>query len=292
MSTLFIPPVQTDCVVDLSHAQSIPDPIGAFAQMRASGIALLIHKATQGTGFVDDTFAPRRAAAAQVSMLFAAYHFCDGSAPAAQAAHFLSIVGDASKTPLALDAEKNASQVTIQQTIELADAIAQKIGRRLDWLYMGASGPDGNGTGMTDAAMAQLYALVTDLWLPEYGSRPICPAPWTRWAMHQYTGDGINGSGYVAGVGRDLDRSYFAGTVADLQAYFARLVGGQPAPAPQPPAQPAPVVQTTAPVLSITLDTQAHIAAAQAALKQAGLYQGAIDGISGPKTQAALAAFR
>lgn len=292
MTILYLPPVQTDCVVDFSHAQGFTNHVEALTAAKASGVVMLIHKASQGSGFVDPMFAPRRAACAQIALLFSAYHFCDGSSPTAQAAHFLSVVGDASRTPLALDAEKNASQVTIPQVITMADVITQKVGRKLDWLYMGLSGPDGAGTGMTDAAMAQLYSLVTDLWLPEYGSRPICPAPWTRWVMHQYTGDGINGSGYVAGVGRGLDRSYFAGTAADLQAYFARLVGGTPAPVPAPPAPPAPVVTSGAPVLTITLDTQAHIAAAQAALKQAGLYQGVVDGISGPRTQAALTAFR
>ena len=49
MSAAYLPPVQTDCVVDLSHAQDIPDPVAAFTAAKASGVALIIHKATQGT---------------------------------------------------------------------------------------------------------------------------------------------------------------------------------------------------------------------------------------------------
>lgn len=299
MGTLYIPSVQTDCVVDLSHTQTIADPVTAFTAAKigsptSAPVAMIIHKASQGTGMVDETFAPRRTAARQVDLLFAAYHFCDGSDPKTQVAHFLSVVGDASQTPLALDAEKNSSQVTIAQICTMADAIAQKVGRKLDWLYMGASGPDGAETGMTDAAMAYLASLVSDLWLPEYGTRPICPAPWKTWAMHQYTGDGINGSGTVAGIGKGLDRSYFAGTEDDLRAYVARLLGSAPsapAPAPQPPVV-APVAPTEPSAFIIPLDTHAHIAAAQAALQQAGLYSGSIDGLAGPKTQAALGAWR
>lgn|GEM_PF-5123372 len=292
MSTPYLPPVQTDCVVDLYHGDTIADPVAAFNAAKASGVEMIIHKASQGSGVTDDTFTARRDAAGQAGLLFAAYHFCDASTSTAQVANFLSAVGDASKTPLALDAELNPkSQVSITQLITMADAVAQGIGRKLDWLYMGASGPDGNGTGMTDAAMAQLASLVTDLWLPEYGSRPICPLGFNTWIMHQYTGDGINGSGYVAGIGSKLDRSYFAGTVADLHTYVAHLLGSSPSVVPAV-TMPPTAAPTPPQVLTITLDTKAHIAAAQAALVQAGLYTGRIDGISGPKTAAALAAWR
>ena len=222
MTDPYLPPVQTDCCVDLSHSNDIANPVPAFVTAKASGVALIIQKATQGTGFVDPTFAARRQAASQAAVLFGAYHFCDGSDPVTQAKHFLDTVGDWKGLLLAIDAEKNnASQVTVGQVATIVQYVQETTGR-YPLLYMGASGPDGNGI----SANAMLSNC--DLWLPEYGSKPICPPGFARWVLHQYTGDGINGSGAVAGIGSGLDRSYFAGTVADLQVWFARAVSTTP----------------------------------------------------------------
>lgn len=218
MSVAYRPAVQTDCVVDLSHNQRILNPEIAFQTAKLSGVAMIIHKATQGTGMVDETYAERKAAAAAVGLLWGAYHFCDGSDAASQVSHFLGTVGEPYGL-LAIDAEKNASQVSVAQVCQIIYQICQKTGH---WplLYMGRSGPDGTGAGL-DAESAA-YLAQCDLWLPEYGNNPIPPIGFSKWALHQYTGDGINGPGNVAGIGTHLDRSYFAGSVADLQAWFSK----------------------------------------------------------------------
>src|SRR4051812_44856318 len=104
LTVAYRPAAMTDPVVDLSHNNSIPAPLQAFQKAAASGIDAILHKATQGTGFVDPTFAARRIAAAGAGLDFGAYHFCDGSDPFAQAEHFLASIGNPAGLVLALDA--------------------------------------------------------------------------------------------------------------------------------------------------------------------------------------------
>jgi hypothetical protein len=59
MTTPYLPQTMSDIVIDLNHWEAPVD----FAQINASGIVAVILKATQGTGFVDPTFAARAVAA-------------------------------------------------------------------------------------------------------------------------------------------------------------------------------------------------------------------------------------
>jgi lysozyme len=288
----FIPPVQTDLCCDLSHSNEISDPVSAFKTAGESGVTLIIQKATQGTGFTDPTFAARRAAAAANNILFGAYHFCDGSDPTAQAEHFLTVVGDTTNILLALDAEKNSSQVSVDQVVTMALAIKHLSGQ-MPVLYMGRDGPDGSGEGLPNATLSTMC-----LWLPEYGNNPVCPPGFDTWTLHQYTGDGINGSGDVAGVGTGLDRSYFAGTAEELPAWFAKQVGAPiggivdtlegaaenvvAAVTTAVEGEPAPPASEDSP--GVTVRKQLQVV-----LQSAELYKGAIDGIWGSGSEEALA---
>lgn len=219
-TVIFKPAVQTDCIIDLSHNNRIDAPTAAFATAKTSGVAMVILKATQGSDEVDNTFAERRAAAQAAGLLVGAYHFCDGTDTGQQASHFLGTVGDLTGLVLALDAEANpTSQVTAYQVCGMIYEIEEKTGKA-PLLYMGRNGPDNRGTYMNEANVVA-YLAQCPLWLPEYGSTPVLPNGFTKWVMHQYTGDGINGSGFVAGIGSKLDRSFFAGTAADLTAWHA-----------------------------------------------------------------------
>jgi GH25 family lysozyme M1 (1,4-beta-N-acetylmuramidase) len=65
MTTPYLPQTMSDIVIDLSHWEAPVD----FAQVKASGIAAVILKATQGTGFVGPTFAARAVAANTAGLL-------------------------------------------------------------------------------------------------------------------------------------------------------------------------------------------------------------------------------
>jgi lysozyme len=199
----------SDVVIDLSHYDNVSQDFVATAK---AGIVAVILKATQGTGFVDPTFLPRVAEARAAGLEVGAYHFLDGSNPAAQAAHFLTVAkSEGGVSWLALDWEPYpSSQASVMQAATAAVGIEAATGR---WpvLYTIRS--------MLSAPNQTLSKCA--LWLAEYGTRPICPLGFAAWQLWQHT-DGQVGSAVVPvpGVG-PCDRSKFAGTVDQLRAWWA-----------------------------------------------------------------------
>jgi lysozyme len=117
---------------------------------------------------------------------------------------------------LALDAEPNGigGTVTVSQTAEAAARLHMATGRA-PLVYISRYGPDERGTGFPNGVLSRC-----PLWLPEYGPMPVCPPGWSKWTLWQHT-DGLKGSAVVpvSGIGR-CDRSWFAGTVAELTAWW------------------------------------------------------------------------
>ena len=101
-------PVFKPVAIDLYQGDNVedtPGPLGGFARVKASGIAFLLHKATQGVTGTDSRYAARRTAwmeggpipvtdidgeVLQLSPQFAAYHFLTLADPVQQAQHFLA----------------------------------------------------------------------------------------------------------------------------------------------------------------------------------------------------------
>lgn len=93
--------------IDASHHQGPID----WPRVARSGIAFAYLKASEGTGFTDPDFAANRAAATRAGIDVGGYHYfqlcSDG---AAQAAHFLAVLGDdRPRIPPALDLELQGS---------------------------------------------------------------------------------------------------------------------------------------------------------------------------------------
>ena len=74
-------------VVDLSHHNDVAD----FGKVKAAGIAGIIHKATEATGFVDNMYVVRRSEAVNAGLLWGAYHFLRPVSIPAQVDFFLKI---------------------------------------------------------------------------------------------------------------------------------------------------------------------------------------------------------
>src|SRR5689334_12841379 len=94
---------QSNAVIDLSHH----DTVESFAKVKQGGILAAIHKATQGTGFVDPTYQQHREAAEAEGLLWGAYHFGTAADGVFQAEHFLDVVNPDANTLLVLDFEDN-----------------------------------------------------------------------------------------------------------------------------------------------------------------------------------------
>jgi lysozyme len=299
MTGAYLPAVMTPGILDVSHWDAGHDYVAA----KASGVVAVIAKATQGQG-VDPMWAANAQAVRDAGLFLGAYEFLDDSDPVAQADKLIATVNDPS-APLFLDAERNPSS---QASLSTVAGVATRIRMRLGYwpgLYMGRDGPDGSGTGLPNIVLANC-----PLWLPEYGTSPICPPGWSAWKLWQYT-DGT-GQAQVPGIGQ-CDQSRFAGSLDELKAWWASLTNVTAKPAR--PAAPTNIGGSGGGSTSISGAglpstiivaggsgaaggglprdrVKALVISLQQELTQAGLYKGPVDGDPGPQTQAALSAWR
>ncbi len=201
-----------DGVIDISHHNG---PNVDFRAVAGSGITGVIHKATQGTSFVDPNYSSNRARAKDAGLLFGSYHFGVDADGAAQADFYLKTVGPMSGELLALDFEGNNSgpSMTIQQAKDFVSAIHGRVGR---WpvLYSGYFLKQLLG-GKSDPILCSC-----PLWIAQYGPAAVLPSGWSEWKLWQWT-DGATGVAPqpVDGVGH-CDRDRFSGAAPDLAAFW------------------------------------------------------------------------
>lgn len=195
-------------VIDLSHFNTV---VG-FPEVKAGGIVGVIHKATQGTGWMDPTYASRKAQALAAGLWWGAYHFGVNEDGAAQARYFLSKVNPGSQDLLALDFEENpSSQMSIDQAEQFVTEIFNQTGR-YPGFYSDALAGNMLG-GSVNSVLANCW-----FWRAEYGgSAPSVPPTWSNWTMWQYTS-----SGSVSGIGGECDRDTFNGTMDGLSRLWGQ----------------------------------------------------------------------
>jgi lysozyme len=202
---------ELNAVVDLSHHNGDVD----FVKLKGAGILGVIHKATQGLGGVDPTFADHRAQAQNAGLLWGAYHFGTDADGVQQAVQFLETVGDPTSTLIALDFESNPTgpSMSLEEARAFVTHIHDATGR-YPGLYSGHYIKNLLGSN-TDAVLANCW-----FWLAQYGPTAVVPANWTDWTLWQYT-DGALGPEprEVPGVGR-FDRDLFNGSADDLRTFW------------------------------------------------------------------------
>jgi lysozyme len=196
-------------VVDLSHHNEKVD----LAKAKANGIGGVIHKCSQGSGFVDLGFAGRRKAAAAAGLLWGAYHFGTSADPVSQARFFLKTADPGPQVLVVLDFEMNEAQPRNTMTISQARAFVRTVEEARGvsvGLYGGAFLHKALGSTI-DPALSGCW-----LWWAQYGPEAHIPSNWSRWTLWQYT-DGHHGHAplSVHGIG-SCDRDQFSGTARDL----------------------------------------------------------------------------
>jgi lysozyme len=202
----------TNAVVDLSHHNAYVD----FVALRTDGIFGVIHKATQGLGYVDPTYAPRRRQAQAVGLKWGAYHFGTGADGMAQANFFLKNAQPTPSDLLVLDLEVNnmGPTMTLSEARDFVTRIHAVTG---EWpgLY-GGSYLKEQLNGQADPVLNNCW-----LWLSQYGPEAVLPPGWNSWTLWQYT-DGHSGTVgplAVQGVG-PCDRNLFQGAAGDLESFW------------------------------------------------------------------------
>lgn len=172
--------------VDLSHHQRDVD----FTAL-AGAARFVFLKATEGTSYVDATFARRWALAKGANLTRGAYHFArPASSAKAQAQHFLRTVGPVERGDLlALDLEVadgvGAAAIAAWAKAWLAEV--EDATGRTPILY--------TGPGFWDAHVAPAGAVGFSrfpLWVAHYTTapKPRLPKGFDRWAIWQFTSDG------------------------------------------------------------------------------------------------------
>lgn len=203
-------------VVDLSHYNNVT----SFPAVAAAGVWGIIHKATQGVGYVDSRYALRRPVALAAKLLWGAYHFNTGDPISDQVKFFIDHAQPDVNTLMVLDYEDyRQSNMNINGAVEFLHLLEQQLGRK-GALYSGNRVKETIGTlNATDKA----YLCSHRLWLCQYGPKAILPSGWNNWWLWQFTGDGIGPTPHsVPGIqGSQLDINTFAGTPLQLSTSWA-----------------------------------------------------------------------
>lgn len=222
-------------VIDLSHY----DPAKDYEKVKASGIAGVIYKATQGTGYTDNTYQDQRHRAVDAGLLWGAYHFGESGSVEAQANHFLEIAEIGEEDLFCLDFEDYPStQMSVVMAKQWIGMVEKDLGREGQCVfYSGNTIKDMLGSKRDKALGARR------LWIAQYGSKAVCQASWDEWWLWQYTD-----TGEVPGCEGGIDCNYFDGTadqLADEWATGVRVLPPEPLP-PSPPLARATVTITIA----------------------------------------------
>lgn len=196
--------------VDLYQGDTVTD----FRAVYASGIRLVIHKASEGHSLRDPKYAERRNAAKAAGLMWGAYHFGHGGDVNSQVAIFLSAANPDADTRLVLDWETVDMDVATAR--EFLATVDRETGRSTI-LYSYSSFLREQLAGKRDTFFG-----LHPLWLAQYSNVPPIPqVSWDKVFLWQYT-DGVSGPEpkAVPGISGAVDCNHYAGTEADLRAMW------------------------------------------------------------------------
>lgn len=205
-----MPVIMKPDVLDISVHNNVED----WFAVKNSGIKGIIHKASEGTGFVDRTYAKRKAEVERTGMLWGAYHFMTRAPADQQAKHYLrsSLWTPGANMLLCCDWEPyGANTASLAQAKEFLRIVYEETGQR-PVLY--------SGNLVKEQGRGDPFLCQHRLWLAQYASRPQLPRGWTSYWMWQFSGDGFAGYGNIPGIStKGIDCNTFGGV--DLAAEWA-----------------------------------------------------------------------
>ena len=220
--------------IDVSHWQGTGLN---WASIKSSGITFAYCKASEGTGYTDDTFAINEANAKAAGVLIGAYHYADfdintgTNGAIAEANHFWSVAknyikgGGTYLMPM-LDLEASRTGYTKTTLSQWANTWCITVSNSA-----AAVGITVKPVIYTSSSFASSWLDSTmTKWTPWIAAWPTSPnpqtdgpsstAPWSTWTFWQYA-DNTTVPGHTGNVDGDV----FKGTLAGLAAY---VVGGTP----------------------------------------------------------------
>src|SRR5215831_4489733 len=194
-------------VIDISHYNAVT----SFDTVKQAGIVGVIHKATEGTSYVDPDYLKNCAPCYRAGLKWGAYHFANGSDVQNQVNHFLSVVGVDNDTLYALDWEDdpNGNTMNVDQAVQFVQLLDARIGAGRTVIYSGNTAKEQLGSQRNSILGSHR------LWLAQYGSSPTPQVSWSKYWLWQYS-DGVNGPGPhgCPGVSGEVDTNSYDGSDA------------------------------------------------------------------------------
>lgn len=178
-------------VIDIYYGDQVED-LGAT---KAFGIAGIIHKASEATGFTDKLYAARRKLATDLGLKWGAYHFFHGSDPVAEADHFLSVAEPDADTLVALDWEDvpHLGAPAASKARAFLERVAERLNRKAV-IYSG-------NVAKEEISGTDDYFGAHRLWLCQYGPAWHVQASWQRPWLWQNNGDSFGpGPHHIPGI--------------------------------------------------------------------------------------------
>jgi lysozyme len=204
--------------IDISHWQNFPD----FDQVAAAGVIAMIHKATEGTSYVDPNRAKNCVNAMAAGISCCTYHWLKPGNADAQIAHYLRVVDPVEGELMVIDYEEDGC--TLHDLHEAVDALlADDRGLKVA-VYSGHLLKE-QLNGDYDSLLAEN----TTLWLAQYTTgEPSWPSgTYPQWSLWQYSE-----SGTIPGIsGSKVDLNRFNGSDDELLAWISPEAGPVPEPA-------------------------------------------------------------
>jgi len=190
-----------DLVLDLSHWETVT----SWEEIKAAGYGGIIYKGSEGTTYVDDTYAAAKEGAEKVGLCWGCYHFLRPGDLKAQARFYIKTVG---KDLQLYCADHEDPGVTLDDLKDFLDEV-HKLTGHLAVLYSGHVIKEQLLDGH-DEELARHR-----LWIAHYtdAAAPTWPTgTWPTWWLWQYTEDGV-----VPGIADATDINRFQGTALDLK---------------------------------------------------------------------------
>jgi GH25 family lysozyme M1 (1,4-beta-N-acetylmuramidase) len=244
--------------IDISHHQGYPD----FDEVRRAGVLGMIHKATEGSSFIDDARAENCYNALQAGLAISTYFWLKPGDGRAQAEFYLSVVDPQPGERCVIDYEEAGCTLTT-----LRDSVQALLDYKRDLqitVYSGHLLKEQLGDDHDN-----FLAKHTDLWLAQYTSDEANiswpSGTYPQWSLWQYSE-----SGTIPGIdGCYVDLDNFNGN----EAAFLKWInpkGGFPMPVPPPEPREMVNVAVTAPDnISVLVTINGHTVRAHRILRRA-----------------------
>jgi lysozyme len=179
-------------IIDVSANQVHPI---SWSKVKKAGVAGVILKATQGTGYVNPDFEEDLKGCNDAKLPVMAYHFAMFEDVAAEVAAFEKVAGARARV---LDIE-TSTNLAWSNTFLKALQDKYQFAHDETMLYGSKSSIPRKG-------------LISLLWVADYGVKSV-GVPCAMWQFTE--------NGKVAGIANEVDQSYWMGTSAQFDAFFS-----------------------------------------------------------------------